>query len=258
MSNLFNAAVKANDKLTEKHFLITLHPLEKIKTPKPGQFFMLSVDNGLDPLLKRPFSVHRLLGKDFQLLYRTVGKATAMLKDKSPGSILEVMGPLGNGFPKPETKTTKVLIAGGLGIAPLFAFTETIKDKNLLVFIGARTKRETLCIDKLKSIGINPLISTDDGSIGTKGLVLDLVSEFLAQNTSGTPDICLYSCGPKPMLKELTELVSKFTIKGYLALEENMACGLGACLSCVVNTREGLKRVCVDGPVFSASELVWQ
>lgn len=257
MSKLFKAAVKANEKLTENHFLITIHPLEKIKKPKPGQFFMLSVDSGLDPLLKRPFSVHRWLGTDFQLLYRTVGKATVMLKGKSPGSILEIMGPLGNGFPKPERKTKKVLIAGGLGIAPLFAFAETIKDKNLQVFIGARNKREALCIDKLKSIGINPLISTDDGSIGTKGLVLDLVSDFLAQNTSRISDICLYSCGPKPMLKELTTLVSKFTIKGYFALEENMACGLGACLSCVVNTRSGFKRVCVDGPVFPASEIVW-
>jgi dihydroorotate dehydrogenase electron transfer subunit len=239
LSKLFKAAVKANEKLTENHFLITLHPLEKIKKPKPGQFFMLSVDSGLDPLLKRPFSVHRWLGTNFQLLYRTVGKATVMLKGKSPGSILEIMGPLGNGFPKPERKTKKVLIAGGQ------------------VFIGARNKREALCIDKLKSIGINPLISTDDGSIGTKGLILDLVSEFLAQNTSRISDICLYSCGPKPMLKELTTLVSKFTIKGYFALEENMACGLGACLSCVVNTRSGFKRVCVDGPVFPASEIVW-
>lgn len=257
MSKLFKATVKANEKLTENHFLITLHPLEKIKRPTPGQFFMLSVDDGFDPLLKRPFSVHRLLNPDFQLLYRTVGKATAILREKSPGSILEIMGPLGNGFPKPESKTTKLLIAGGLGIAPLFALAETIKDKNLYVFIGARNKREILCIDKLKSIGINPLISTDDGSIGAKGLVLELVSDFLTHNTSRIPDICLYSCGPKPMLKEVTALVSEFTIKGHLALEENMACGLGACLSCVVNTRNGFKRVCVDGPVFSASEIVW-
>lgn len=257
MSKLFKAVVKANEKLTENHFLITLHPLEKINTPRPGQFFMLSVDNGLDPLLKRPFSVHRWLGTDFQLLYRIVGKATAMLKDKNPGSPLDVMGPLGNGFPKPEAKTTKVIIAGGLGIAPLFALAETIKDKNLHVFIGARTKQEVLCIDRLKSIGITPLISTDDGSIGAKGLVLEQVTQFLSQNTSGTPDICLYSCGPQPMLKALTELVSRFTVKGYLALEENMACGLGACLSCVVNTRDGLKRVCADGPVFSAGEIVW-
>ncbi len=98
MSRLFRASILENKQLIKDHFLITLHPLEKTVKPKPGNFFMLSVDNGLDPLLKRPISIHRILGEDFQLLYRVVGKGTDILSTKKAGDVLEILGPLGNGF----------------------------------------------------------------------------------------------------------------------------------------------------------------
>ncbi len=273
MSKLFKTAVKDNKKLSNNHYLITFKPLKKIKKPKPGQFFMLSVSNSLDPLLKRPFSLHRWLNPDFQILYRTVGKATKLLKNKKPGDILEILGPLGNGFPVRSSKAKILLVAGGLGIAPIFALAEAFADREPLLFLGAKNRKEALCVNKLKSIGIKPVITTDDGSLGKKGLITNKLKDFLFRHplarlgakqrasceANGLPvtGYRLYACGPKPMLKELSKLAGEFKLKGYIALEENMACGIGACLSCVINTTEGYKRVCKEGPVFPIEEIIW-
>jgi dihydroorotate dehydrogenase electron transfer subunit len=293
LSKLFQTSVTENKQLAKNHYLITLHPLKRITKPEPGQFFMLSADNSLDPLLKRPFSLHRWLGPDFQILYRIVGKATEILKEQKKGDVLEIMGPLGNGFPLIKRHDKPILIGGGLGIAPIFAFAETIADKKPLFFIGAKTKKELLCVDELKSIGINPIISTDNGTLGRKGRITDVLRDFLSRYVSteqfdpeltaeglaegsSLPDLvpcptdgtrvrsgagltryCLYACGPKLMLRELSDITKKYGLRAYVALEENMACGIGACLSCVVNTKEGLKRVCKEGPVFPIEEIIW-
>ncbi len=218
---------------------------------------MLSADSGLDPLLKRPFSLFRCPGKDIQLLYRVVGKFTNILKDKKPRDILGIIGPLGNGFPVVKGNAQPILIGGGIGSVPLFALAETFRNKKPTFFIGARTKNEILYANVLKSIGINPIISTDDGTLGRKGFITDALKDFLTHHASRITNYSLYACGPRPMLKELTLLAGKFNLKGHVALEENMACGVGACLSCVVNTRNGLKRVCKEGPVFPIEEIVW-
>jgi dihydroorotate dehydrogenase electron transfer subunit len=296
LSKIFQTSVRENKYLSQNHYLITLRPSGKITKPRPGQFFMLSADSGLDPLLKRPFSFHRQRGRDFQLLYRTAGKATNILKRKKTGDIINVMGPLGNGFP--VFKNNVIIIAGGIGIAPLVALAESIIQQSQIpprpwsphhggqasappeagkppltkggwdfkpvFFIGAKTKKELLCVNELKSIGIKPIISTDDGTSGQKGFITDVLKEFLTRHLptgqAGSPGVtrhCLYACGPKPMLKEISLTAKKYNIKGYMALEENMACGIGACLSCVVNTKHGFKRVCKEGPVFPIEEIVW-
>jgi len=257
LSRLFKASIRENIQLTKNNFLITLHPLEKIVNPKPGQFFMLSAYRGVDPLLRRPFSLHRRLGRDFQILYRVLGKLTHILKDKKPADIVEIMGPLGNGFPATKIKNKPVLVAGGLGVAPLFALAEKIADKNPVFFLGAKNKEEALCIDELKSIGINAVVSTDNGTLGQKGLITDVLRDFLSRHSSLVTRHCLFACGPKPMLKNLSLLTEQMKLKGYIALEENMACGMGACLGCMVNTRKGFKRVCKEGPVFPMEEIIW-
>jgi len=258
LSRLFKAYIEENRQLTRWHHLLTLHPLKKIKRPKPGQFFMVGVDSGLDPLLKRPFSIHRWLGGNFQILYKIVGKATTILKDKKTGDILNLVGPLGRGFPIPKKSRDKIiLVAGGLGIAPLFALAEAMTEKAPLLFYGTRTKKEVLCINELKSLGINPIISTDDGTLGQKGTVIDVLDNFLTSHFSLPTSHLLYACGPKPMLKSLSVLAKKYELKGYIALEENMACGIGTCLGCVVNTKDGFKRVCKEGPVFPLEEIIW-
>jgi dihydroorotate dehydrogenase electron transfer subunit len=276
LSRLFKAIVKENKQIIKDHYLLTLHPLEKIKEPKPGNFFMVSVDKGLDPLLKRPFSVHRRSGDNFQLLYRVVGKGTKILGGKQPGETCEVLGPLGNEFPLNRNHKNIVLVAGGIGVAPIFALVELItkacKTKNTtpdpplvkggnispILFYGTRTEREILCIDEFKSIGIDPVISTDDGTFGNKGNIISVLKKYLTRNPLPATRNTLYACGPEPMLKSLSVLVKKFRLKGYAALEQNMACGLGTCLGCVVNTKNGYKRVCKEGPVFPIEDIVWE
>ncbi len=127
---------------------------------------MLSVDKGLDPLLKRPFSLHRSIGNSFQILYRVIGKATNMLKNKKKSDIINVTGPLGNGFPLPLPGLRPLLVAGGIGIAPIYAMAEAVRDKKPVFFLGAKSRKEILCVKELKSIGISPMVSTDNGSIG--------------------------------------------------------------------------------------------
>lgn len=260
MNRLFKASIVDNKELTQNHFLLTLHPLEKIIKPKPGTFFMLSVDKGSDPLLKRPISIHRWLSGDFQLLYRVVGKGTDILSERRPGDILEVLGPLGNGFPSINKRSKTILVAGGLGIAPIFGLAEKIiapGKPDTLLFYGARTKSEVLCLDKLKSIGIEPIVSTDDGTYGKKGNIVNVLKKFISHNSSLITHYSIYACGPEQMLKSLAALVNKNNLNGFVALEQNMACGLGTCLGCVVNTKKGFKRVCKEGPVFPIEEIVW-
>jgi dihydroorotate dehydrogenase electron transfer subunit len=265
LSRLFKASVVENRPIKKDHYLLTLHPLEKIIRPEPGNFFMLSVDSGLDPLLKRPFSIHRRVGSDFQILYRVVGRGTGLLSGRNPGDLLDVTGPLGNKFPAKGTDDKIILIAGGLGIAPIFNMAEKFKKKKPLLFYGARTREELLCVDELRSLGIEPVIATDDGSFGKKGNIIHVVRNFLTRHISslsarreGVTRYCLYACGPKPMLMALSQLAAKYELKGYMALEQNMACGLGTCLGCVVNTKKGYARICKEGPVFKIEEIVWE
>jgi len=262
LSRLFKAAVIDNKEVALDHFLLTLHPTEKIKKPRPGTFFMVSVSSGLDPLLKRPISIHRWLGNDFQLLYRVVGKGTSLLSTKRAGEEIEVLGPLGNGFPARKKENRTILVAGGLGIAPVFALAEKLyrpaPAENPLFFYGARTKKEVLCLDELKSIGIDPIISTDDGTYGKKGNILTVLKRYISRQALSADHYEIFACGPEPMLEALSKFAVNKNIPGHISLEQNMACGVGTCIGCVVNTKKGYKRVCKEGPVFKTGEIAWQ
>ena len=257
MNRTFKASVVENKKLLDNHYLITLRPEVEIKKPKPGNFFMVAVDTGLDPLLKRPFSVHRWIDGNFQLLYRIVGKGTKILSEKKPGNSLDILGPLGKGFPAPIKDRQVILVAGGLGIAPIFAMAENIKKRDPLLFYGTKTKKDVLLTDEFRSLGIDPIVSTDDGSLGRKGNIVNVLKNYFTRHPSPVTRYVLYACGPEIMLKALSDLASEFDIKGYIAMEQNMACGIGTCLGCVVKTRTGHKRVCKEGPVFPIEEIVW-
>ena len=261
MSRLFKASIVENKQIIKNHFLLTLHPSSKIKRPKPGTFLMLSVNSGLDPLLKRPISIHSWLGGDFQLLYRVVGKGTDILSRRKPGDILEVLGPLGNGFSVTKKQSHNILIAGGLGIAPIFGLAEALVSSLKtapLLFYGARTKKEVLCLDKIQSLGIDPVIATDDGTFGRKGNIVSVLKKYLTQNAKLKTQNSIYACGPEPMLKAISDFAVKNGIKGFISLEKHMACGVGTCLGCVVSTAKGYKRVCKEGPVFPVDEIVWE
>ncbi len=223
--------------------------------PLPGQFYMLEVSKGLDPLLKRAFSLFRRTRDGFEILYRIKGKGTSILKDLKEGTVLKVLGPLGNGYPLPSDSESPVVIAGGIGIASVFSLVEKLA-KKAFVFYGARAEQELFMTDALQSFYKELIVCTDDGSCGVRGTVVDVLSDFIRKRDALHQPV-IYACGPNVMLREIAKTAAANSIKAYVSLEEHMACGIGACLGCVVKTRSGYQRVCKEGPVFDASEILW-
>ncbi len=249
---------------------------------KPGQFVMLKSDEGgLNPLLSRPFSIfNKFSGDEFEVLYRVFGAATEILSGVKEGSFLEVTGPLGNGFNlnadnKDDAGTKKgnvrILIAGGIGIAPLYSMPEYINNNNsddagseseekdkIILYYGARKAEELYFRHSIHSRFDEVYFATDDGSFGFKGNIIDLLYE----NMGGYADADFYTCGPKPMLNALISKFSASGLSGRLqaSLEESFGCGIGVCLGCVIKTKTKTdfeyKRVCKDGPVFYADEIL--
>ncbi len=218
---------------------------------------MLGLSAGSDPLLKRPFSLYRTTSEGFvQILYRVKGKGTRLMSSFKSGTVLKVLGPLGNGFPLPVAGKQPLLVGGGLGIVPLVALAESIKQNSPIVFVGARNRDEVLAENVLSETGHHIEIVTDDGSQGRRGLVTDMLEDFLRKSTMPLSSYVLYGCGPRPMLKALSDIAGRLGIECYVSLEEHMACGVGACMGCVVKTPAGYRRVCKEGPVFPISEVV--
>ncbi|HOX54073.1 MAG: dihydroorotate dehydrogenase electron transfer subunit [Candidatus Omnitrophica bacterium] len=221
---------------------------------KPGQFVNILAGDKFEPLLRRPFSIYNVNDSKLEILYRVVGKATELFSKKKPGEKLNVLGPLGNGFDLKTKKAKILLVGGGIGIAPLVFLAEKLTGKEILALIGAKNKKHILCVDELKDAGAQVKIATDDGGIGFKGSVTDLLKQSVRpKDKIGV----IFACGPKPMLKEVAYIAKKHKIEARLSLEEHMACGIGACFGCVVNTTRGYKRVCKEGPVFDAREVIF-
>ncbi|MDD4894102.1 MAG: dihydroorotate dehydrogenase electron transfer subunit [Candidatus Omnitrophica bacterium] len=245
-----------NKKIKGSYFRIALKAPGIAVKALPGQFINIKVSDSCEPLLRRPFGVHRVKKDDIEALYEVVGPATQILSQRKPGEYLDVIGPLGNGFtPVIKNKPLNILIAGGMGVAPLVFLAEKLKKSKNVVLIGAKTKEQIMCEKEFKDLGCEVKVATDDGSTGFKGYV----SGFLEEVLSGAhyPKSVVYACGPRPMLKEISRISKKYNISAQVSLEEHMACGVGACLGCVTNTRSGFKRVCKEGPVFNGDEIIW-
>lgn len=225
---------------------------------KPGQFVEIKTVDADDPLLRRPLGVHSVAGGAFDVLCEIVGKGTEFLSKKEPGEFLDVIGPLGNGFDcnlPSNNRHLSILVAGGMGVAPLFFLAEKIKKAKILVLIGAKTKNHILCEGDFKKLGLKVKVATDDGSRGFRGKVTDLLKRDLA--TGNCQPAAIYACGPEPMLRAVAKLSGEHGIPAQVSLESHMSCGFGACLGCVVNTKDGYKRVCKEGPVFRADDIIW-
>jgi dihydroorotate dehydrogenase electron transfer subunit len=255
LSRYFRAEIRANRPVNQNHNILSLANLDAMTEPLPGQFYMLEVSKGFDPLLKRAFSLFRRTQDGFQMLYRIKGKGTFILKDLKEGTVLHVMGPLGNGYPLPSDSESPLVIAGGIGIASVFSLVEKLS-KKAFVFYGARAEQELFMTDALESFYRELVVCTDDGSCGVRGTVVDVLSDFIRKRDALNRPV-IYACGPNVMLGEIAKTAMANGIKAYVSLEEHMACGIGACLGCVVKTRSGYKRVCKEGPVFDAKEIVW-
>jgi dihydroorotate dehydrogenase electron transfer subunit len=263
MISQFSNPIISKQKLKGDIFKLTLRSPFISQTAKPGNFVHIKVSPNHDPLLRRAFSVHNVDKRkgNFDVLFRVVGKGTKILSEKSSGDMLDLLGPLGKGFSVPQKGEKVMLVAGGMGIAPLwFLFTNLIKkiDKEkLMFFLGAKNKSELLYCKKLKDLRTNLVVTTDDGSFGTKGLVTAVFLREIAKTKNKSRKLRIYSCGPPEMLKTMSEISKKYDLSSQISLEGSMACGVGACWGCAVKLSDGgYKRVCIDGPVFDAREVI--
>ena len=231
---------------------------------RPGQFVMIRPSKFTEPLLPRPFSIHRVLGNQIDLLFKIVGQGTRQLADLKKGDFLEVRGPLGKGFVFDKGQAP-ILVAGGMGVAPLLFLAETWRGvqrkgpkKLPKLFIGARTQKELLCLKEFERAGVEIRVATEDGSFGEKGLVTQLLKKNIKKPSPGQS---LFVCGPLPMLKAVRGWAIQKGVSCQLSLEARMACGLGACLGCAVARKKeadcSYVNVCQEGPVFEASEVFW-
>lgn len=256
MSRHLTAEIIENSPVNQTHNLLIVNSPGLSETPVPGQFYMIGTNSSCDPLLKRPFSLFRKTSGEAHFLYRIKGKGTEKMRQMKKGTTVSILGPLGNGYPLPGKNLIPLLVAGGIGIASLFPLIEKIGRKAYL-FYGGRSTNELLMLDDLKGLVKELILSTDDGSIGEKGTVVDIFNNFLARHSALSTQHVLYACGPAPMLGAVSKVASEKGIRGCISMEENMACGVGACLGCAVKTTKGYKRVCKEGPVFSLEEIVW-
>lgn len=256
----FNAKILSNEQVTPDHYVLSFAAKKAAKTTTPGQFFSVRVKNSLNPLLRRPFGAHKINAGIIEILYKVVGKATKILSTRKKGETLDVLGPLGNGFDlKPSTISQKplaILVAGGHGVAPLYALAEKLQNPKAVI-IGAKTKNHLVGAKEFRKLGVSVSVATEDDTEGHKGLVTDLLEKHI-RTTIDHRQSTVYACGPKPMLKAIAELAGKYDIPCRVSFEEYMACGIGTCLGCPVKTHNGYKLVCKDGPVFDAKEIIWQ
>lgn len=226
---------------------------------EPGQFVHVKVSSGYDPLLRRPISIANIdqEQKQFTLIYRKEGRGTTILSTKQIGDTVDVLGPLGHGFPVEEVNPgeTALLVGGGIGVPPLYELSQRLVERgvNVVHVLGFQTKSALFYEEAFSKLGPT-FVATVDGTHGQKGFVTDVIEgEGITFDT-------LYSCGPTPMLKALEGKYAKQN-KVYLSLEERMGCGIGACFACVCHTADDpngftYKKVCTDGPVFKAGEVV--
>lgn len=219
---------------------------------KAGQFISIYSDDG-SRMLPRPISICEIDREHgaLRMVYRIAGAGTAEFSRKQAGDSLSVLGPLGNGFPLKEKKA--FLIGGGIGIPPILELAKQLNCEKQLI-LGYRDSH-TFLLDEMQAQG-EVFLATEDGSLGTKGNVLDAVRE------NGLTADVIYACGPTPMLRALKAYAEENQMECYISLEEKMACGIGACLACVCKSKEvdghtnvHNKRICKEGPVFDAREV---
>ena len=251
MKHCDNFIVSEKKFLNQSFYKLKLKATKALPEIKAGQFVEVQINSDSKVLLRRPISINDVdyQTNELSLIIQTVGQGTKELAKISEGEEVNLIYPLGNGFSLKGEKT--LLIGGGVGIAPLLYLAKKFQEKGVKadVLLGFRSQEQMIALDEFEKCA-NVYISTQDGSRGEKGLVTE--HSIFAQ----THDV-IYTCGPTPMMKAISENALKNNIECYASLENKMACGIGACLCCVQNTTEGHKCTCTEGPVFNAKDIIW-
>lgn len=244
------------------HVRFTLETPQIAAQSAPGQFVMVKVSDTGHPLLRRPLCVHARAGRTISLYFDVMGLGTRLLAQKRPGDKLDLVGPLGRGFsvgtPAKDDETV-LLVGGGRGIAPLYFLADELHRAGFKVRVlyGCKTIDDLKLKDLLRAACWESSFATDDGSCDYQGFVTDLMEKEIARDKPAR----IYACGPDPMLQEISRRAALGGIPAELSLEARMGCGIGACWGCVKKIRragrEEWLKVCEDGPVFQAEEVVW-
>jgi dihydroorotate dehydrogenase electron transfer subunit len=271
---LFKGTIVSKEEILPGHFLISVSLTISFPQPKPGQFVMVKPEMRSDLLLPRPLSIYGFKSshddRQIKLFYRVVGKGTEQMSLLSRGSVIDVLGPLGSCFIVPEQTKKVMLVAGGMGIAPITYLASVINNdefgktghrmKEVIGYMGAQSADRLIGIEDLQKNCSKVIVSTDDGSYGCSGVVTDmLLNDLLGCSSEET---AVYACGPEPMLKCLAEMFVNNRMFCQVSVERRMACGIGACLGCAVKMKSEkaetiYKRTCKEGPVFNINDLVF-
>ncbi len=255
--SVMDAKVVFNKRLAKEIYLLLLKAKEVPLKAKPGQFVMLKPYPNSIAFLRRPFSICLSLPEKgtFAILYTIKGKITQYMSSLNPGATISVVGPLGNPLKLPEDTSDLILLGGGIGIAPLISFLPMYYEKAHFI-AGFRSSEDYIDVKEIFPGTYEYIVATEDGSKGYKGTSLDLFGQYIKNRVFN--NAIVISCGPPVMLKKLSKICAQAKLTCHVFLETHMACGMGLCQGCVVKTRQGYKRVCKDGPVFSAEEICWE
>ena len=247
MAKTFDAKILSNEEVAEKIFRLTVDAPELAKISRAGQFVQVKISDEFT--LRRPLGIASTLGGRVKIFYRAVGRGTENLSSKKPGETLNILGALGNGYSNFGGKI--LLVGGGMGLAPLLCAAEKFSSD---VLLGGRTKDEvTFWQEEFRPHVEKIFITTDDGSYAKKGFVIDLLPEVLSAEKYSA----IFTCGPEIMMRGVAKVAAEKNIPCEVSFEKRMACGLGACLSCSIDTADGRKKVCKDGPIFDARKVFY-
>ncbi len=256
----FDARIMENRALGAGYYVLRLGGCDSLADSKPGQFVMVRGDWERDPLLPRAFSLLSVAGGGrADILAKTVGRGTALLERSLPGARVSVLGPLGVGFPAPSEAFTDLLVAGGVGLPPVFMQAEAAaragRAAHCEVLYGGRTSRDLVLWGEMRALGVALHLATEDGAVGRRGRIT-LELEARIEALRGRP-LRIMACGPNAMLWAVGRIARQSGTPCFLSLEEHMACGIGVCLGCAIPARSRpFRYVCKDGPVFDAADVL--
>jgi dihydroorotate dehydrogenase electron transfer subunit len=290
-----NAIVLENRRLSDDYCVLVLDAPAIAAAVQPGQFVMLKPSHGMDPLLRRPFSVFEVLRDDagmpsaISILNKKTGVGTSLLYEAERGTTIPCLGPLGRPFEAVAPPSEAWMVAGGVGLAPFVTLATRLQELGTptTLFYGARTAGELYYVELFETLGVHTVLTTEDGSRGTHGRVTAPLGDAL-QAAADDAAIRLYVCGPTPMMRAVARLAEKHERRCDVSLEQVMGCGMGGCYSCVVltldrpgsdrlrqgsgesakafatadagptSTKPHYVRSCIDGPVFDSRRIVWE
>jgi dihydroorotate dehydrogenase electron transfer subunit len=251
--------IVSNERDTDLYFRLVVRAPEIAPRVQPGQFAHVRVLPMKAALLRRPFSIFQVSGDTLSILYKAVGQGTEVLSRMRADEELSAIGPLGHGFTMPQPGgETPLLVAGGYGMAAMYLLAQRSPQKGI-VFVGGRRRADVLCEEEFRALGWEVRVTTEDGSHGEKGLVTQPLLAELRRSVAGRK---LFACGPTPMLKAVGRIAAEFKVPAELSMDEQMCCGVGVCLTCVIPIKTGdsweYQRTCTEGPVFDARQIAWE